>query len=280
MPQTYRQRLANHVDSRTLDLDATSKFTVEGTAGHGRPAGEQHRQESAAKRRKGKGKEVKAWTGPIQQIAKLAGTTSRTLRHYDDIGLLKPSRIGDNGYRYYDQDALVRLQRILLLRELGLGLPAIAEVLGNERTPRRPWAGHLDVARQEQDRLARQIASVQHTIEALKGGERNHGREHVRRLRPHPVQGGGRGALGQGCLREERRLVAGMGADGEGGLEAALAAARQRLDRGRRGRHRARQRGGAGARAAPRRVAERHPGHAGGGARAGGGRGQRTSRST
>ena len=39
----------------------------------------------------------------IQQIAKIAGTTSRTLRHYGDIGLLPPSSIGHNGYRYYDQ---------------------------------------------------------------------------------------------------------------------------------------------------------------------------------
>ena len=65
----------------------------------------------------------------IQDIARRAGTTSRTLRYYDAIGLLEPSRIGSNGYRYYDQAALVRLQRILLLRELGLGLPAIAEAL-------------------------------------------------------------------------------------------------------------------------------------------------------
>uniref|UniRef100_UPI00046258CB MerR family transcriptional regulator n=1 Tax=Arthrobacter sp. TB 26 TaxID=494420 RepID=UPI00046258CB len=68
----------------------------------------------------------------VQQIARTAGTTSRTLRHYDDIGLLKPSRTGDNGYRFYDQASLVRLQRILLLRDLGLGLPAIAEVLRRE----------------------------------------------------------------------------------------------------------------------------------------------------
>ena len=45
----------------------------------------------------------------IQEIAKLAGTTSRTLRHYDDIGLVAPARIGSNGYRYYDDAALVRL---------------------------------------------------------------------------------------------------------------------------------------------------------------------------
>ncbi|MCD2115184.1 MerR family transcriptional regulator, partial [Rhodococcus rhodochrous] len=67
------------------------------------------------------------------ELAKSAGTTSRTLRHYGDLGLLEPSRIGANGYRFYNENALVRLQRILLLRELGLGLPAIAEVLTGER---------------------------------------------------------------------------------------------------------------------------------------------------
>ncbi|WP_427129355.1 MerR family transcriptional regulator [Pseudarthrobacter sp. S9] len=104
----------------------------------------------------------------VQQIAKIAGTTSRTLRHYDDIGLLKPSRTGDNGYRYYGQDSLVRLQRILLLRELGLGLPAIAEVIGRESDAATALGRHLEWLEQEQDRLARQIASVRRTIEAVK----------------------------------------------------------------------------------------------------------------
>lgn len=106
----------------------------------------------------------------IQQIARIAGTTSRTLRHYDDIGLLKPSRIAHNGYRHYDQEALVQLQRILLLRELGLGLPVIAEVLGNESDAGKALDGHLKWLWQEQDRLNRQIVSVQRTIEAVKGG--------------------------------------------------------------------------------------------------------------
>jgi DNA-binding transcriptional MerR regulator len=107
----------------------------------------------------------------IQDIARLAGTTSRTLRHYDDIGLLKPTRIGANGYRYYDRHALVRLQRILMLRELGLGLPAVADVLANEPDAPRALAGHLAWLRQEQGRLLRQIAAVETTISSLKGGE-------------------------------------------------------------------------------------------------------------
>jgi len=108
----------------------------------------------------------------IQEIARLAGTTSRTLRHYGDVGLLRPTRVGANGYRYYDGAALVRLQRILLLRQLGLGLPAIAEVLAGERDDAAALQTHLRWLRSEQRRLADQIASVESTIGKLKGSER------------------------------------------------------------------------------------------------------------
>lgn len=108
----------------------------------------------------------------IQQIARMAGTTSRTLRHYDDTGLVPPSRVGANGYRYYDADALVRLQRVLLLRELGLGIPAIAEVLDGQRDDEHALELHLTWLREEQGRLDRQIASVESTIRSLKGGEK------------------------------------------------------------------------------------------------------------
>ncbi|SEA46486.1 MerR family transcriptional regulator [Leifsonia sp. 21MFCrub1.1] len=106
----------------------------------------------------------------IQDIARIAGTTSRTLRHYDAIGLLKPSRVGGNGYRYYDRDSLVRLQRILLLRELGLGLEAVGRVL-DDRTDAVPaLRDHLAWLQAERERLARQIASVESTIHAVEEG--------------------------------------------------------------------------------------------------------------
>ncbi|MEL4320207.1 MerR family transcriptional regulator [Leifsonia sp. YIM 134122] len=107
----------------------------------------------------------------IQEIARLAGTTSRTLRHYGEVGLLEATRVGSNGYRYYDEQALVRLQRILLLRDLGLGLPAIGEVLENERDSGRALLNHLTWLQREQERLARQIASVENTILGMEGGE-------------------------------------------------------------------------------------------------------------
>ncbi|MGW3216946.1 MerR family transcriptional regulator [Streptomyces parvus] len=106
----------------------------------------------------------------IQEIARQAGTTSRTLRHYGDLGLLAPSRIGSNGYRYYDQDALVRLQRILLLRELGLSLPAIKGVLEGQRDTAVALRAHLRLLEQEQARIGRQIASVRTTLHKTQEG--------------------------------------------------------------------------------------------------------------
>lgn len=107
----------------------------------------------------------------IQDLAKSAGTTSRTLRHYGELGLLPPSRIGHNGYRYYDQESLVRLQRILLLRELGLSLPVIGEVLAGEKDTTAALHTHLELLHQQQDRLARQIASVRTTLRKTEAGE-------------------------------------------------------------------------------------------------------------
>ena len=124
----------------------------------------------------------------IQQLAKAAGTTSRTLRHYDGLGLVSPSRIGSNGYRYYDDRSLVRLQRVLLLRELGLGLDAIGTVLAAQdasaltgerpnETEARVLSQHRELLLNEQRRLEAQIASVDRTIAALQiapsGGAQN-----------------------------------------------------------------------------------------------------------
>ncbi|WP_233188930.1 TipAS antibiotic-recognition domain-containing protein [Subtercola sp. Z020] len=109
------------------------------------------------------------WT--IQQTAALARTTSRTLRHYDELGLLVPSRVGANGYRYYDAAALLRLQRILLLRQLGLGLPAIAGVLANAGDPASTLGTHLEWLRSERQRLDTQIAAVQQTLDGIQKEE-------------------------------------------------------------------------------------------------------------
>jgi DNA-binding transcriptional MerR regulator len=64
---------------------------------------------------------------------------------------------------------LVRLQRVLLLRELGLGLSQIADVLDRQVDEQSALATHLRLLHHEQDRLARQIAAVEHTLMTLRG---------------------------------------------------------------------------------------------------------------
>ena len=107
----------------------------------------------------------------IQEVARLAGTTSRTLRHYGDVGLVHPTRIGGNGYRYYDELALARLQRVLMLRDLGLGIPAIATVIDGQADDAHALVAHLGWLQEEKKRLDRQIASVEVTINKMRGGE-------------------------------------------------------------------------------------------------------------
>ncbi|MBC2304901.1 MerR family transcriptional regulator [Listeria booriae] len=65
----------------------------------------------------------------VQKLAKLAGVSTRTLRYYDEIGILKPARINSSGYRIYGQDEVDRLQQILFYREMNVGLDKIKAIL-------------------------------------------------------------------------------------------------------------------------------------------------------
>jgi len=65
----------------------------------------------------------------VKQLSDLAGVSVRTLHYYDEIGLLKPSSVTENGYRHYDEDAVLKLQQILFYREMGLGLLQIKDLI-------------------------------------------------------------------------------------------------------------------------------------------------------
>lgn len=106
----------------------------------------------------------------VRQLATLAGVTPRTLHHYDAIGLLPPSAVGDNGYRYYDESAALRLQQILFLREMGLALGEIRELLnapGFEVVP--ALERHRQALLARVSRLNSLIHTVDRTILHLKG---------------------------------------------------------------------------------------------------------------
>lgn len=112
-----------------------------------------------------------ARTLTIQEVAKATGTTSRTLRHYDAIGLLRPSEIAVNGYRRYDTTALIRLQRILTLRDLGMSLAQIQAVLDRDIPETQALAQLEQQLMREAKRLDRQIGSVRRTLETLLKGD-------------------------------------------------------------------------------------------------------------
>ena len=67
----------------------------------------------------------------VNEVSKLTGVSVRTLHHYDAIGLLKPTKVTQAGYRLYDDTALGRLQNILLFRELQFSLKDIKAILDN-----------------------------------------------------------------------------------------------------------------------------------------------------
>ncbi|MEO3800442.1 MerR family transcriptional regulator [Nonomuraea sp. B1E8] len=110
-----------------------------------------------------------AWS--IAQVARMSGVTSRTLRHYDEIGLLPPAHVGGNGYRYYEESQLLRLQQVLVLRELGLGLPEIKEIVERHTDPVAALREHHQRLLTERDRLNEVARMVERTIAELQQNE-------------------------------------------------------------------------------------------------------------
>jgi len=109
-------------------------------------------------------------TYAIKEIADLAGVTTRTLRYYDEIGLLPPAKTGENGYRYYDQTSLLKLQQILFFRELEVRLNDIQQILSR---PDFSLLGALEEHRssllKKSERLSKLIKTIDLTIATIKG---------------------------------------------------------------------------------------------------------------
>ena len=106
----------------------------------------------------------------INQIAKLAGVSTRTLRYYDQCGLLPPKTVRSNGYRIYGEAEVNRLQQILFYRELGVELSEIGRILAEKDFDGlSALQNHLTALREKRARLDRLIGNVQTSISAMKG---------------------------------------------------------------------------------------------------------------
>ena len=106
----------------------------------------------------------------INKLAKMVGVSTRTLRWYDERGLLKPRRISVNGYRVYGQAEVNRLQQILFYRELGVELSEIGRILSaKDYDEITALQNHRAALCAKRDQLSLLIANVEKSIKARKG---------------------------------------------------------------------------------------------------------------
>ena len=106
----------------------------------------------------------------VKQLANMAGVSTRTLHYYDQIGLLTPSSYGENGYRYYQPDAVLRLQQILFFRELDFSLAEIQAIVDRpEFNQLHALETHKKALQERAARLASLIHTIDQTILYLKG---------------------------------------------------------------------------------------------------------------
>jgi DNA-binding transcriptional MerR regulator len=106
----------------------------------------------------------------IQKLAQLAGVSTRTLRYYDEIGILKPARINSSGYRIYGQREVDRLQQILFFRELGIGLDSIKDIVtAPSFDGAKALRAHLEKLLEKREQLDALIANVNKTIAVTEG---------------------------------------------------------------------------------------------------------------
>jgi len=107
----------------------------------------------------------------VNKLAQLSGVSGRTLRYYDQIGLLKPARINESGYRIYSDKEVDLLQQILFYRELEVSLEDIMNIISKPSfNETEALKNHYKNLRKKRDRLDKIIETIEKTIASKEGG--------------------------------------------------------------------------------------------------------------
>ncbi len=115
----------------------------------------------------------------IKQIADLAGVSTRTIRFYDQQGILLPARIEENGYRFYDQNSLLRLQQVLFFRELDVPLKEIQSILDQpDFNPFQALQQHHRTITNRVKRLNKLLTTIEKTMFSLQGDNKMEDQEY------------------------------------------------------------------------------------------------------
>ena len=106
----------------------------------------------------------------VNKLAGISGVSTRTLRYYDEIGLLKPAKIRSNGYRIYGKAEVDKLQQILFYREMGISLGEINKLLSESNGDRiEALENHRKALCSKKERIETLIETVDKTIRSMKG---------------------------------------------------------------------------------------------------------------
>tara|TARA_R110002110_G_scaffold415856_3_gene658421 strand:- start:1419 stop:2177 length:759 start_codon:yes stop_codon:yes gene_type:complete len=106
----------------------------------------------------------------VKALAKISGVSDRTLRYYDEINLLKPAYVGENQYRYYENEQLMRLQQILFFRELNFPLEKIQHILSsNDFDKVDALVNHKQVLTKKIKTLHQLLNTIDNTVSHLRG---------------------------------------------------------------------------------------------------------------
>jgi len=114
----------------------------------------------------------------VKELSKLSNVSIRTLHFYDEIGLLKPAYYGNNGYRYYSEEELLKLQQILFFRKLGFRLKHIKDILNSSDFNKiAALTSHKKVLEKSLTKTRELIATIDKTINHLKGVKKMNSKE-------------------------------------------------------------------------------------------------------
>lgn len=125
----------------------------------------------------------------VHQLAELSGVSGRTLRYYDQIGLLPPARINASGYRIYGEHEVDRLQQILFYRELEVSLDDIRKILEQpDFDPVTALKAHYNKLTKKRDHLEQLLHTVKLTIESKEGGRKMQDKEKFEGLKAERIR--------------------------------------------------------------------------------------------
>jgi len=106
----------------------------------------------------------------VQKLGRLAGVSTRTLRYYDELGILKPARINSSGYRIYEEPEVNKLQQILFYRELGVRLEYIRDIIAAPSfNAAKALKDHRQSLLEKRAQLDLLLANVDKSIAAIEG---------------------------------------------------------------------------------------------------------------